>query len=77
MCFLMVYGKNEIDSVLHLMLLWWIKFKSGQGDEAADSTDRQRRTGLNLIHYIMQRAMWIVPQYKGRLKCQTAFQTTF
>ncbi|WP_448981415.1 hypothetical protein [Neisseria sicca] len=21
--------------------------------------------------------MWIVPQYKGRLKCQTAFQTTF
>ncbi|WP_338107532.1 hypothetical protein, partial [Neisseria mucosa] len=33
----------------------WIKFKSGQGDEAADSTDsaaRQRRTGLKLIHYI-------------------------
>ncbi|WP_415769684.1 hypothetical protein ACMYUL_07340 [Neisseria sp. CP9] len=25
----------------------------------------------------MQRAMWIVPQYKGRLKRQTAFQTTF
>ncbi|EET44102.1 hypothetical protein NEISICOT_02054 [Neisseria sicca ATCC 29256] len=32
--------------------------KSGQGDEAADSTDstaRQRRTGLKLIHYTMEK----------------------
>ena len=28
-----------------LSSLWWIKFKSGQGDEAADSTDSTARRG--------------------------------
>lgn len=37
------------------MLLYWIKFKSGQGDQITDSTDsivRQHHcTGLKVIHY--------------------------
>ncbi|WP_250313893.1 hypothetical protein [Neisseria sp. Marseille-Q6792] len=34
---------NRIDKFA--VLIWWIKFKSGQGDEAADSTDSTARRG--------------------------------
>ncbi|MGI3295019.1 hypothetical protein ACRPFF_02790 [Neisseria sp. SLRRB23] len=34
---------NRIDKFA--VLIWWIKFKSGQGDEAADSTNSTARRG--------------------------------
>ncbi|PKT92393.1 hypothetical protein CWI53_08860 [Neisseria meningitidis] len=32
------------------LILWWINFKSGQGDEAADSTDSTEPIHLVLQH---------------------------
>lgn len=51
----MDYLDNWLSYKYFNMLLYWIKFKSGQGDQITDSTDsivRQHHcTGLKVIHY--------------------------
>ena len=49
MCFLMIYGENEGECDwlgASSDAFMWINFKSGQGDEAADSTEP--------IHLVLQ-----------------------
>ncbi|WP_304671660.1 hypothetical protein [Neisseria blantyrii] len=41
---------NRIDKFA--VLIWWIKFKSGQGDEAADSTDSTARRGNAVLVFV-------------------------
>ena len=53
MCFLMIYGENEGECDwlgASSDAFMWINFKSGQGDEAADSTDSTEPIHLVLQH---------------------------